>query len=141
VTRVPEPTSGGLALADQVAASTRVAALLMLFAFTTLVFRDAFGVERNIPMPFDRSLLIAVTTSLGYVAYACALVATGIRREHKNLRAAGLALFAFASVKIFLWDLSRLRDLYRVASLLGLAICLLLVSVAYQKFVLRAAQR
>ena len=42
------------------------------------------------------------------------------------------------SVKIFLVDLSRLRDLYRVASLLGLAVSLLAVSVAYQRFVLRA---
>jgi len=34
-----------------------------------------------------------------------------------------------------LHDLGELEDLYRVASLVGLALSLLLVSVAYQKFV------
>jgi uncharacterized membrane protein len=39
--------------------------------------------------------------------------------------------------KVFLHDVGELGDLYRVASLLGLAISLILVSLAYQRFVLR----
>jgi uncharacterized membrane protein len=39
--------------------------------------------------------------------------------------------------KVFLYDLGELQDLYRVASLLGLAVSLILVSLAYQRFVLR----
>jgi uncharacterized membrane protein len=38
-------------------------------------------------------------------------------------------------VKVFLYDLGELEDLYRVASLLGLAVSLILVSLAYQRFV------
>ena len=37
--------------------------------------------------------------------------------------------------KVFLYDLGELKDLYRVASLVGLAVSLLLVSLAYQRFV------
>ena len=37
--------------------------------------------------------------------------------------------------KVFLYDLGELRDLYRVASLFGLAVSLILVSLAYQRFV------
>ena len=37
--------------------------------------------------------------------------------------------------KVFLYDLGELEDLYRVASLLGLAVSLILVSFAYQRFV------
>jgi uncharacterized membrane protein len=40
--------------------------------------------------------------------------------------------------KVFLHDVGELGDLYRVASLLGLAVSLILVSLAYQRFVLRA---
>jgi len=42
--------------------------------------------------------------------------------------------------KVFLYDLGELEDLYRVASLVGLAISLLLVSLAYQRFVFRERQ-
>jgi len=45
---------------------------------------------------------------------------------------------AFLTIaKVFLYDLGELQDLYRVASLLGLAVSLILVSLAYQRFVLR----
>jgi uncharacterized membrane protein len=39
--------------------------------------------------------------------------------------------------KVFLHDLGELEDLYRVASLVGLALSLILVSLAYQRFVFR----
>ena len=39
--------------------------------------------------------------------------------------------------KVFLYDLGQLTDLYRVASFVGLALSLLLVSLLYQKFVFR----
>ena len=38
-----------------------------------------------------------------------------------------------------LYDLGELEDLYRVASLLGLAVSLIVVSVAYQRFVVHSA--
>jgi uncharacterized membrane protein len=43
-------------------------------------------------------------------------------------------------VKVFLYDLGELEDLYRVASLLGLAVSLILVSLAYQRFVVPATR-
>ena len=39
--------------------------------------------------------------------------------------------------KVFLYDLGELEDLYRVASLAGLAMSLIFVSLAYQRFVFR----
>jgi len=38
---------------------------------------------------------------------------------------------------VFLWDLSELKDLYRVFSLLGLGASLLLLAFLYQKVVFR----
>jgi len=40
---------------------------------------------------------------------------------------------------VFLYDLGELRGLHRVASLVGLALALLAVSVVYQRFVFRRA--
>ena len=42
--------------------------------------------------------------------------------------------------KGFLYDLARLGGLYRVASFVGLAVALALVSLALQRFVLRAPE-
>jgi uncharacterized membrane protein len=47
---------------------------------------------------------------------------------------------AVTACKGFLYDLSRLGGLYRVASFVGLAIALALVSLALQKFVLRSRE-
>ena len=46
------------------------------------------------------------------------------------------ALIAVTTFKCFLYDLSSLEGLYRIGSLVGLAISLALVSMALQKFVL-----
>ena len=39
--------------------------------------------------------------------------------------------------KVFLHDLGELEDLYRVGSLVGLAVSLIIVSLVYQRFVFR----
>ena len=51
-----------------------------------------------------------------------------------------LALLLVTCGKVFLFDLSRLHDLYRVAALVGLAFSLLLVSLVYQRFVFKRAR-
>jgi uncharacterized membrane protein len=49
-----------------------------------------------------------------------------------------LALLVTTILKCFVHDLARLGELYRVASFVGLAVCLALVAVALQKYVLAA---
>ena len=50
-----------------------------------------------------------------------------------------LALMMVAVAKVFLHDLGELDDLYRVGSLLGLAVSLITISLLYQRFVVREA--
>jgi len=59
-------------------------------------------------------------------------------RASTGLRWVSLGLLIATIAKVFLHDLGELRDLYRVASLVGLAISLLAVSLAYQRFVFRS---
>jgi uncharacterized membrane protein len=47
-----------------------------------------------------------------------------------------VVLIAVTTVKCFLYDLGSLGGLYRVGSLVGLAVSLVLVSLALQKYVL-----
>ena len=56
-------------------------------------------------------------------------------RRSAALRWTSLALIIVTIGKVFLYDLSHLHDLYRVMSLVGLALSLILISLAYQRFV------
>ena len=64
------------------------------------------------------------------------LLAICIYRRNRVGRVAALTLIAVTTVKCFMYDLRSLEGLYRVASLVGLALSLVLVAVAMQKFVL-----
>lgn len=55
-----------------------------------------------------------------------------LRANREHCRAGLLIITIF---KCFIHDLSRLGELYRVMSFVGLAVCLALVALAYQKFV------
>jgi uncharacterized membrane protein len=65
-----------------------------------------------------------------------ALLAAGIYLQNRAARIAAVALIALTTFKCFLYDLSSLEGLHRIASFVGLAISLALVSLALQKYVL-----
>ena len=73
--------------------------------------------------------------SLSWAAYAIALLALGLRTGSLGLRRASLVVLLGTLAKVFLIDLGDLEGLTRVASLAGLATSLILVSLAYQRFV------
>jgi uncharacterized membrane protein len=60
----------------------------------------------------------------------------GIVSGSRGARVSALGLLLVTILKCFLHDLARLGGLYRVASLLGLAISLVLVGVLLQRFVM-----
>jgi uncharacterized membrane protein len=76
-----------------------------------------------------------LTMSLAWALYAVLLLAAGMWRKHPAMRKVSLALLLVTCGKVFLYDLSHLADLYRVVSLVGLAMSLILVSYTYQRFV------
>jgi uncharacterized membrane protein len=76
-----------------------------------------------------------MTISLGWTAYAGTLSGVGMLKRSRGVRWVSLAIWLLTTGKVFLYDLGHLRDLYRVLSLLGLAVSLLAISLAYQRFV------
>jgi uncharacterized membrane protein len=72
--------------------------------------------------------------SIGWLIYAIGLLVAGIKWNQERARQAALILVLITSAKIFLKDLWSLGQLYRVASFIGLAIVLMLVSYLYQRF-------
>jgi uncharacterized membrane protein len=79
------------------------------------------------------SLAHQLAYSLGWLLYSIGLLVVGIAWKNIKVRWAALAFIVLTSLKIFFMDLWRLGQLYRVASFVGLAAVLILVSFLYQR--------
>ena len=75
------------------------------------------------------------TYSAVWLLFALALLAAGITARVAQLRYASLAVLVLVVLKVFLVDLSDLEGLLRVASFLGLGLCLVGIGFIYQRFV------
>ena len=66
---------------------------------------------------------------------ALALFVAGIKLARQYIRYAGLAVIVLVVLKVFLWDMSSLEGFYRIASFIGLGLCLVGIGWLYQHFV------
>ncbi|MBI5504457.1 MAG: DUF2339 domain-containing protein [Deltaproteobacteria bacterium] len=114
-----------------------LAALGVIFVWLNLAIADWFATGQTLTLSFERLPARDLTTSIVWALYALILLGIGMARASIGLRWVSLGLLIVTNAKVFLHDLGELRDLYRVASLVGLAISLLAVSLAYQRFVFR----
>ena len=114
-----------------------LAAIVVFFAWINLALFDFFATGERLEISFERLAARDLSLSLAWIAYALILLGFGMARASRSLRWISLAFLVLSIGKVFLYDLGELGGLYRVASLVGLAISLLLVSLAYQRFVFR----
>lgn len=111
--------------------------LALLFLWLNWLIENAFAETPGLRLLAARGHARDLTTSLVWGAYAGALLVLGTARRVSPLRWASLAVFVLAIAKVFLHDLAHLDGLWRVASLAGLALSLIAVSLFYQRFVFR----
>jgi hypothetical protein len=112
----------------------------ILFALLNLEIADFFAEGRRIAVnPFSTSLAEGLAYTLGWALFAIVVLVAGIVKGSRGARAAALVLLVVTILKCFLFDLARLGGLYRVGSFVGLAVCLALVALLLQRFVLRRA--
>ncbi|HVT60071.1 MAG TPA: DUF2339 domain-containing protein [Thermoanaerobaculia bacterium] len=115
------------------------AALLLAFLLVTLTVRQLFHGTFLDQGPGSAAERYAYSAT--WVLFGVVLLLAGILRRGKLLRYGSLAVMLLAVVKVFLYDTSRLSDLYRVLSFLGLGVSLLLLAYLYQRFVFREEVR
>jgi uncharacterized membrane protein len=110
-------------------------ALGLIFLLVTLEVRQWFRGEF-----LDGSgatLAESYAYSAAWIALGITLLAGGIATRGLVLRWGSLIVMLLSVGKVFLFDTAHLRDLYRVFSLLGLGVSLLLLAFLYQRFVFR----
>lgn len=124
-----------LGKANVLTGAVAAAAIAIGFVWVNLTIVDAFSTGRALELPFDRVPARDLTLSISWALYGIALLGLGIWRTIRPLRALGTTLIAITALKVFLYDLGNLEDLWRVASLVGLAFSLIAVSFIYRRFV------
>ncbi|MCO4773219.1 MAG: DUF2339 domain-containing protein [Deltaproteobacteria bacterium] len=115
-------------------------AVLVGFAWINLAVVDWFAEGYTLTVSLERMPARDLSFSISWAVYAVLLLAVGMAKRIKGLRYLSLGLLIITIGKVFLYDLGHLEDLYRVASLVGLAVSLFLVSLAYQRFVFTGAE-
>ncbi len=120
------------------AAACGLAAIATIFAWLNLAIADFFATGPNLELTLRRLPARDATTSIAWALYALILLTIGVRARSSSLRWLSLGLMVTTILKVFLHDLGELEDLYRVASLAGLAVSLIVVSLIYQQFVFRS---
>jgi uncharacterized membrane protein len=108
-------------------------ALLLLFVLVSLEVRQFFTGGDLILGSVGVAEMYSY--SVAWIVLGLGLVALGIWRGSRSLRYASLVVMLAAIGKVFIVDTAHLHDLYRVLSLLGLGVSLLVLGYVYQKFV------
>jgi len=112
-------------------------ALVVGFAWLNLTIVDWYATGPALTIPTDRLPARDLTISIAWALYGLLVLSLGMWRESTPMRVTSLLLVILTAGKVFLYDLANLRDLYRVAALVGLALSLITISLAYQRFVFR----
>ena len=129
---------------DRLAGRVRCSSLLpsagvvLLFLLLNIEIADFYAVGPTIMFRFGASVAQDLTYTIGWLIFGMGLLAAGIYLRNPSARIAAVALIAVTTFKCFLYDLGSLEGLPRVASFVGLAFALALVSLALQKYVLQA---
>ena len=78
------------------------------------------------------------TYSTAWIVLATVLLVVGVALKSPALRWGSLVIMLLSVGKVFLLDMSQLRDLWRVLSFLGLGVTLLVLAMIYQRYVFAA---
>jgi hypothetical protein len=119
------------------------AGTILLFILMNLEIADGFSSGERVALHLlggGAGLAQDLAYTLGWAIFAIVLLAVGIRSHNRPGRVAAIALLTLTVVKAFLHDTWSLGGLYRVGSLVGLAVSLAAVAVALQRFVLRKGE-
>ncbi|HYM61500.1 MAG TPA: DUF2339 domain-containing protein [Thermoanaerobaculia bacterium] len=110
---------------------------ILLFALVNIEIADYYSKGQTLTFNFfSSSLAQDLTYTIFWALFALGLLIAGIILHSRSARVAALCLLLVTIFKCFLHDLGRLKGLYQIGSLLGLAISLILVGLLLQRFVL-----
>lgn len=129
------PAKGGSGIRSLIPALNIFGAtLLFIWMNTEISCGFAAPGDRPLMIRFGGSVVQDLTISIAWSLFALGLIATGFDIRSARVRMAGLALLGITLLKAVCYDISSLSQLYRVGTLVGLAVIIFISSFLYQKF-------
>ncbi len=112
-----------------------VLALVLLMAFITLWVKRQFQ-DATIDIEF-LSQAESYAVSLAWLLSGIGIFIAGLKIDRQTIRYGGLAIIVLTVLKVFGYDLFSLGGLWRIASIIGLGLCLVGVGWLYTRFMVR----
>ncbi len=113
--------------------SVGVLALVLVLAYSTLQTKMLF--QGKFLIPEFSSDAESYVLSVVWLALSIAMFVAGLKLMRKNIRLGGMVVMVLALLKAFGYDLWEIGGLWRIASLLGLGLCLIGVGWLYTRYV------
>jgi uncharacterized membrane protein len=110
---------------------------ILAFLLMNIEIADLFSPGVAIKFQFTGDLARGMTYSIAWALFALCLLIVGIRKKLRPVRLAAIGLLGITLFKLFIFDLSRLDQLYRIGAFVGVAVVLIAASTLYQKWVVR----
>ncbi|MDP3063477.1 MAG: DUF2339 domain-containing protein [Chloroflexota bacterium] len=90
--------------------------------------------SREVRLGTDLSSAKNLSLTILWAVYAIGVIGAGIVRRSSRVRLAGLALLGIPVLKLFVFDVFLLEQVYRVAAFVTLGVLLLATGLAYQRY-------
>jgi len=113
------------------------AGVILLFWLLNIEIADYYATGPEITFRFGVTIAQDLTYTIGWLIFGLLLLGACIYLHNRGGRIAAIVLVAVTAFKAFLYDMGSLGGLYRVGSLVGLAVSLSRVALALQRFVLQ----
>ena len=110
---------------------------ILAFILMNIEIADFFSTGKYLTFHLTGDLAQSMTYSIAWALFALALVVTGILKQLRPVRYSAICLVGVTLIKLFLYDLRQLDQLYRISAFIGVAIVLITASILYQKWVVR----
>ncbi|MDQ2868605.1 MAG: DUF2339 domain-containing protein [Verrucomicrobiota bacterium] len=107
---------------------------ILLFLLLNIEIADYFSLGPTLTFDFSSNFASDMSYSIAWALFAFVLLIIGIWRKARAPRYAALGLLLVTLLKLFVHDLARLKELYRVGAFLGVAVVLIIASFVYQRF-------
>jgi len=114
----------------------------LAFLLLNIEIADYFTVTGSVlTFQFAGNLARDMTYSIAWALFALALIVVGLAKRLALARYAGLGLLGLTLLKLFVHDLARLAQLYRIGALMCVAIIAILASFLYQRWLVTEEKR
>ena len=109
---------------------------VLAFLLLNIEIADYFTPQGSSVLTFEFSGNFGrdMTYSIAWALFALVLLGAGFWKQLKAARFAGLGLLVVTLLKLFIHDLGRLEQIYRIGAFLGVGVIALLASFLYQRF-------